>query len=163
MGSYCKLPQDSPLSVLAGVPAVIPAWDTPESVLTVEICNSDKPFIPIAMRQHILGPYPLDRNLLSQGIPPDDRTTADKRIFGPVEGTPLPLGAVPRGTPPGRGEQLHHRARWAPQHHRRRRSASMSTQAKDFPPIAPCSMSRCRANFHHRHPLGPERHWSAIS
>src|SRR6185437_5703514 len=27
------------------------------------------------------------------------------RIFGPVEGTPLPPGAVPRGTPPGpRGE-----------------------------------------------------------
>src|SRR6202000_3505741 len=67
----------------------------------------------------------------------DDRTTADKRIFGPVEGTPLPLGAVPRGTPPGpRGATpppgtLGAAAPPAPS------SASMSTQAKDFPPIAP--------------------------
>ena len=68
---------------------------------TVEICNSDKPYMPLAMRQHVLGPYPLDPNLLAQGIPPDDRVTANDRIFGPVEGTPLPPGAVPRGTPAG--------------------------------------------------------------
>src|ERR1700749_3690004 len=52
-------------------------------------------------RQHVLGLAPVDPNLLAQGIPPDDRVTADKRIFGPVEGTPLPLGAIPRGTPAG--------------------------------------------------------------
>ena len=35
------------------------------------------------------------------GIPPDDRVNFNReRIFGPVEGTPLPPGAVPRGTPP---------------------------------------------------------------
>ena len=72
---------------------------------TVEICNSDKPFMPLAMRQHTLGPYPLDPNLLAQGVPPDDRITGNDRIFGPVGGTPLPPGAVPRGTPAGpRGE-----------------------------------------------------------
>jgi phospholipid/cholesterol/gamma-HCH transport system substrate-binding protein len=135
-GLYCKLPQDSPLSVRGA--RNYPCMGHPgKRAPTVEICNSDKPFIPIAMRQHILGPYPLDPNLLSQGIPPDDRTTADKRIFGPVEGTPLPLGAVPRGTPPGpRGATpppgtLGAAAPPAPS------SASMSTQAKDFPPIAP--------------------------
>jgi phospholipid/cholesterol/gamma-HCH transport system substrate-binding protein len=135
-GLYCKLPQDSPLSVRGA--RNYPCMGHPgKRAPTVEICNSDKPFIPIAMRQHILGPYPLDPNLLAQGIPPDDRTTADKRIFGPVEGTPLPLGAVPRGTPPGpRGATpppgtLGAAAPPAPS------SASMSTQAKDFPPIAP--------------------------
>src|ERR1700742_242199 len=135
-GLYCKLPQDSPLSVRGA--RNYPCMGHPgKRAPTVEICNSDKPFIPIAMRQHILGPYPLDPNLLSQGIPPDDRTTADKRTFGPVEGTPLPLGAVPRGTPPGpRGATpppgtLGAAAPPAPS------SASMSTQAKDFPPIAP--------------------------
>ncbi|MGH3581104.1 MAG: MCE family protein, partial [Mycobacterium sp.] len=34
------------------------------------------------------------------GVPLDDRVTADERIFAPVEGTPLPPGAVPAGTPP---------------------------------------------------------------
>ena len=99
-GLYCKLPQDSPLSVRGA--RNYPCMGHPgKRAPTVEICNSDKPFIPLAMRQHVLGPYPLDPNLLAQGIPPDDRVTADKRIFGPVEGTPLPPGAVPRGTPPG--------------------------------------------------------------
>src|ERR1700743_353267 len=99
-GLYCKLPQDSPLSVRGA--RNYPCMDKPgKRAPTVEICKSDKPFMPLAMRQHVLGPYPLDPNLLAQGIPPDDRATADKRIFGPVEGTPLPLGAIPRGTPAG--------------------------------------------------------------
>jgi phospholipid/cholesterol/gamma-HCH transport system substrate-binding protein len=55
----------------------------------------------LAMRQHALGPYPLDPNLIAQGIPPDDRVTFGDNIFGPVEGTPLPPGAVPSGSPPG--------------------------------------------------------------
>jgi phospholipid/cholesterol/gamma-HCH transport system substrate-binding protein len=56
------------------------------------------------MRQHVFGTYPLDPNLIAQGIPPDDRVNWNReRIFGPVEGTPLPPGAVPRGTPPSAG------------------------------------------------------------
>src|ERR1700752_4285026 len=103
---------------------------------TVEICKSDKPYMPLAMRQHVLGPSPLDPNLLSQGIPPDDRTTSDKRIFGPLEGTPLPRGAVPRGPPPGPG------GTYGPRGHGYAAppvpsSAGMSTQSADFPPIAP--------------------------
>ena len=103
-GLYCKLPQDSPLSVRGA--RNYPCQGHPgKRAPTVEICNSDQPYMPLAMRQHVLGPSPLDPNLLSQGIPPDDRVTANDRIFGPIEGTPLPAGAVPRGTPPGpRGE-----------------------------------------------------------
>jgi phospholipid/cholesterol/gamma-HCH transport system substrate-binding protein len=135
-GMYCKLPQDSPLAVRGA--RNYPCMGHPgKRAPTVEICNSDKPYMPLAMRQHILGPTPLDPNLIAQGIPPDDRVTADKRIFGPVEGTPLPPGAVPRGTPAGpRGATPPPGTRGAavppvPS------SANMSTQAADFPPIAP--------------------------
>jgi phospholipid/cholesterol/gamma-HCH transport system substrate-binding protein len=135
-GMYCKLPQDSPLAVRGA--RNYPCMGHPgKRAPTVEICNSDKPYMPLAMRQHVLGPSPLDPNLLAQGIPPDDRTTFNKRIFGPVEGTPLPLGAVPRGTPAGpRGANpppgtLGAAVPPVPS------SANMSTQAADFPPIAP--------------------------
>jgi phospholipid/cholesterol/gamma-HCH transport system substrate-binding protein len=135
-GLYCKLPQDSPLAVRGA--RNYPCMDKPgKRAPTVEICKSDKPFMPLAMRQHTLGPSPLDPNLLSQGVPPDDRVTVNDRIFGPVEGTPLPPGAVPRGTPPGpRGANpppgtLGAAAPPVPS------SATMSTQAGDFPPIAP--------------------------
>jgi hypothetical protein len=67
---------------------------------TVEICNSDKPFEPLAMRQHIFGTAPLDPNLLAQGIPPDDRVGFYRdRIFGPMEGTPRPPGPLPPAGP----------------------------------------------------------------
>ena len=52
------------------------------------------------MRQHCLGPYPIDPNLISQGIPPDDRVDFNDRIYAPVEGTPMPPGVGPAGTPP---------------------------------------------------------------
>ena len=96
---YCKLPQDSPIAV-RGV-RNNPCMGHPgKRAPTVEICNSDKPYEPLAMRQHALGPYPLDPNLISQGVPPDDRVTVPDRTFGPVEGTPLPPGAAPLPGPP---------------------------------------------------------------
>jgi phospholipid/cholesterol/gamma-HCH transport system substrate-binding protein len=135
-GLYCKLPQDSPLAVRGA--RNYPCMGHPgKRAPTVEICNSDKPFQPIAMRQHTLGPYPLDPNLIAQGIPPDDRVTADKRLFGPTQGTPLPPGAVPRGAPAGpRGANpppgtLGAAVPPVPS------SGVMSTQAGDFPSIAP--------------------------
>jgi len=98
-GLYCKLPQDSPIAV-RGV-RNNPCMGNPgKRAPTVEICDSDKPFEPLAMRQHVLGPYPFDPNLVSQGVPPDDRTNFQERIFAPPEGTPLPPGAAPAGTPP---------------------------------------------------------------
>ena len=102
-GLYCKLPQDSPIAVRGA--RNYPCMGQPgKRAPTVEICESDKPFQPLAMRQHAFGTYPLDPNLIAQGIPPDDRVNWNReRIFGPVEGTPLPPGAVPRGTAPSAG------------------------------------------------------------
>ncbi|OBG13318.1 virulence factor Mce [Mycolicibacterium celeriflavum] len=100
-GLYCKLPQDSPIVVRGARNA--PCMGVPgKRAPTVEICYSDKPYEPLAMRQHTLGPYPIDPNLIAQGVLPDDRVRADEHLFAPVEGTPLPPGAVPRGpVPPG--------------------------------------------------------------
>jgi phospholipid/cholesterol/gamma-HCH transport system substrate-binding protein len=98
-GLYCKLPQDSPIAVRGA--RNYPCQGHPgKRAPTVAECDSDKPYAPLAMRQHILGPSPLDPNLLSQGVPPDDRTTFSKHEFAPLGGTPLPPGAQPRGTPP---------------------------------------------------------------
>jgi phospholipid/cholesterol/gamma-HCH transport system substrate-binding protein len=152
-GLYCKLPQDSPLSVRGA--RNYPCMGHPgKRAPTVEICNSDKPYMPLAMRQHVLGPSPIDPNLLAQGIPPDDRATADKRIFGPIEGTPLPLGAIPRGTPaeprgayppPG---TLGAATPPVPS------ATNMSTRAGDFPPIAPLDVAPPPAM--HRPPAPPK-------
>jgi hypothetical protein len=68
---------------------------------TVELCNDPKGYQPLAIRQHVLGPYPIDPNLISQGVPVDDRVDYQDRIYAPLEGTPLPPGAAPAGTPPG--------------------------------------------------------------
>jgi virulence factor Mce-like protein len=99
-GLYCKLPKDSPIGVRGA--RNYPCMGHPgKRAPTVEICDSEKPFMPLAQRQHVFGTYPLDPNLISQGIAPDDRVNWNRdKIFGPVEGTPLPPGAVPRGTPP---------------------------------------------------------------
>ena len=97
-GLYCKLPQDSPIAVRGA--RNYPCMGQPgKRAPTVEICESDKPFEPLAMRQHALGPYPFDPNLLSQGIPPDDRVTFGDHIFGPVDGTQGPVGPAPAGGP----------------------------------------------------------------
>jgi virulence factor Mce-like protein len=104
-GIYCKLPQDSPIAVrgLRNFPCIRkPGKRAP----TVQICNSDKPFVPLAMRQHATGPYPIDPSLIAQGIPIDDRTTLTDDIHAPIGGTPLPPGAVPAGTMPNAGPPI---------------------------------------------------------
>jgi phospholipid/cholesterol/gamma-HCH transport system substrate-binding protein len=98
-GLYCKLPQDSPIAVRGA--RNYPCMGQPgKRAPTVELCNDPKGFQPLAMRQHTLGPYPIDPNLIAQGVPPDDRVDFGDRIFAPVEGTPMPPGAVAGGTPP---------------------------------------------------------------
>ena len=87
-------------------PATSRAWVCPASARRrCEKCDSDKPYKPLAMRQHALGPYPFDPNLIAQGIPPDDRVTANENIFAPVEGTPPPAwggySTPPAPGPPG--------------------------------------------------------------
>jgi virulence factor Mce-like protein len=98
---YCKLPQDSPIAVRGA--RNYPCMGHPgKRAPTVEICNSDEPYQPLAMRQHALGPYPLDPNLIAQGIPPDDRVTFGDHIFAPEEGTPMPPGGpAPPASPSG--------------------------------------------------------------
>jgi phospholipid/cholesterol/gamma-HCH transport system substrate-binding protein len=97
-GLYCKLPQDSPIAVRGA--RNYPCMGHPgKRAPTVQICESDQPFMPLAQRQHALGPYPLDPNLISQGIPPDNRVNPDANIYGPIEGTPLPPGAAPPAEP----------------------------------------------------------------
>ena len=98
-GLYCKLPQDSPISVrgVRNFPCIRhPGKRAP----TVAICNSDKPFVPLAMRQHATGAAPFDPSLIAQGSAIDTTADLGDTLYAPVEGTPLPPGAVPGGTPP---------------------------------------------------------------
>jgi phospholipid/cholesterol/gamma-HCH transport system substrate-binding protein len=98
-GLYCKLPQDSPIGVRGA--RNYPCMGHPgKRAPTVELCNDPEGYKPLAMRPHSLGPLPFDPNLIAQGIPLDDRMDFNERIHAPVEGTPLPPGAVPAGTPP---------------------------------------------------------------
>src|SRR5215212_4377271 len=93
-GLYCKLPQDSPIGVRGA--RNYPCMGHPgKRAPTVEICESEKPFEPLAVRQHVLGPYPIDPSLIAQGVPPDDRVDFGDHIFGPIEGTPMPPAAPP--------------------------------------------------------------------
>jgi hypothetical protein len=97
-GLYCKLPQDSPIAVRGA--RNYPCMGHPgKRAPTVELCNDPKGFQPLAMRQHALGPYPIDPNLIAQGVPVDDRVDFGDRIYAPVEGTPMPPGAMPGGMP----------------------------------------------------------------
>lgn len=99
-GLYCKLPQDSPLNVRGA--RNYPCMAFPgKRAPTVELCNDPKGYQPLAIRQHTLGPYPFDPNLIAQGVPMDDRADGNDRLYAPVEGTPLPPGAAPAGTAPG--------------------------------------------------------------
>ncbi|WP_166902875.1 MCE family protein [Mycobacterium sp. DL440] len=101
-GLYCKLPQDSPISVRGA--RNYPCMGQPgKRAPTVQMCESDQPFMPLAMRPHALGPGPIDPNLLAQGVAPDSRAETDQNTFGPLEGTPLPppAGASPGVAPSG--------------------------------------------------------------
>ena len=98
-GLYCKLPQDSPLAVRGA--RNLPCMEKPgKRAPTVELCASDQPYEPLAMRQHALGPMPIDPNLLAQGIPPDDRVDSNERLYAPPEGTPMPLQSPAPTAPP---------------------------------------------------------------
>ncbi|WP_299561602.1 MCE family protein [uncultured Mycolicibacterium sp.] len=90
---YCKLPQDSPIAVRGA--RNYPCMEHPgKRAPTVELCNDPVGFQPLAQRQHALGPYPFDPNLVGQGVPIDSRAALDDNTFGPIEGTPLPPGVT---------------------------------------------------------------------
>ncbi|AFM16708.1 virulence factor Mce family protein [Mycolicibacterium chubuense NBB4] len=98
-GLYCKLPQDSAIAVRGA--RNFPCMDKPGKYApTVEICKSDKPFQPLAAREHATGPYTFDPNLVSQGVPPDSRVGENDTIYGPAQGTPRPpLTPAPTAPP----------------------------------------------------------------
>jgi hypothetical protein len=93
-GLYCKLPQDAPMAVRGA--RNYPCMGHPgKRAPTIELCDDPTGFVPLAQRQHVLGPYPIDPNLVSQGVPPDGRLDPSADIYGPVDGTPRPPGAGP--------------------------------------------------------------------
>lgn len=96
---YCKLPQDSPIGVRGA--RNYPCMDHPgKRAPTVELCDDPNGYQPLAQRQHALGPYPIDPNLISQGVKPDSRVRPDENIYGPLEGSPLPAGVADRPQAP---------------------------------------------------------------
>ncbi|WP_445166249.1 MCE family protein [Mycolicibacterium sp. Dal123E01] len=95
---YCKLPQDSPVAVRGA--RNYPCMEHEgKRAPTVELCNDPNGFQPLAQRQHVTGPYPIDPGLVAQGVPIDSRALPDANIYGPLQGTPLPPGVS--GPPPG--------------------------------------------------------------
>jgi len=105
-GLYCKLPQDSPIAVRGArnYPCI---GHSGKRAPTVQLCDDPRGFVPLAQRQHSLGPYPIDPNLVAQGIPVDDRVNPDANIYGPVDGTPLPPLMLPPAAPAlGRAEPV---------------------------------------------------------
>ena len=97
-GLYCKLPQDSPIAVRGA--RNFPCMEHPgKRAPTVELCNDPKGFQPLTMRQHTIGPYPLDPNLIAQGVPIDGRALPNQLTFG-RDGTPPPPIAAPPGAEP---------------------------------------------------------------
>ncbi|HEU4361677.1 MAG TPA: MlaD family protein [Mycobacterium sp.] len=144
-GLYCKLPQDSPILVRGA--RNYPCLGHPgKRAPTVEICNSDKPFEPLAMKQHWTGPYPLDPNLIAQGLPPDNRMgfglgERAPGIYGPREGTPLPPGPGPGNAalappPPGPGPGNAAQAAPPPP------AQAAPPPGPDVPTVAPSSFGR---------------------
>ncbi|OMC31200.1 virulence factor Mce [Mycobacterium sp. GA-1841] len=98
-GLYCKLPQDAPIAVRGA--RNYPCMGHPgKRAPTVEECDSDKPFEPLAQRQHALGPHPFDPNLVGQGVPPDWRIAQNDHLDGPAEGTLVLPGQGPPSPPP---------------------------------------------------------------
>ena len=56
-GLYCKLPQDSPIVVRGA--RNYPCMEHPgKRAPTVQLCDSDKPYVPLAMRQHVVRAQP---------------------------------------------------------------------------------------------------------
>lgn len=96
---YCKLPQDSPIAVRGA--RNYPCMDHPgKRAPTVELCDDPNGYQPLAQRQHALGPYPIDPNLIAQGVKPDSRVRPDDNIYGPIEGSGLPPGVAERPQAP---------------------------------------------------------------
>ncbi|MBH0118985.1 virulence factor Mce, partial [Rhodococcus sp. CX] len=98
---YCKLPQNSQIAVRGA--RNIPCANNPDKrAATAELCNSDREFVPLAIEQPVVGPYPYDPNLEAQGLPQDSRYNPDGSLVAPEVGLPpIPSarGAVSESEP----------------------------------------------------------------
>lgn len=96
-GLYCKLPQDAPIAVRGA--RNYPCMAHPgKRAPTVQLCDSERPFEPVVQRQHALGPFPIDPNLIGQGVPPDWRVDQNDHLYAPPDGTPPPTQDTPAPT-----------------------------------------------------------------
>ena len=146
-GLYCKLPQDSPIAVRGA--RNYPCMGHPgKRAPTVEICNSDKPFEPLAMRQHIFG--------TSRWIP-----TCSRRASRPTTGSAsTATGSSDRWRErPGLRDRFHPQDRFRRREHR----PAPQTQHRRRRPTHP---KRCHRGYRpsrrltfptlHRLPPGPQ-------
>ncbi|MEV0709456.1 MlaD family protein [Nocardia aurea] len=96
---YCKLPQDSQIAVRGA--RNIPCAAVPgKRAATAAMCNSDEQFVPLATDQPLLGPYPTDPNLESQGVPPDSRRVPAENQSAPPAAPAIPGPSIPGLTIP---------------------------------------------------------------
>jgi phospholipid/cholesterol/gamma-HCH transport system substrate-binding protein len=87
-GLYCKLPQDSPVSVRGA--RNFPCIEKPgKRAPTAAMCKSDENFVPLANEEPVTGNYPRDPSLEAQGVAPDNR------IPPPGAPAPVPTSVVP--------------------------------------------------------------------
>jgi phospholipid/cholesterol/gamma-HCH transport system substrate-binding protein len=108
---YCKLPQDSPIAVRGA--RNLPCMGHPgKRAPTVDICDSDQEYMPLAQREHAVGPYPFDPSLAAQGYRQDDRANPpnwnvylDPQNYHPGPMPPPPAGAPPQGPAPPSPDQ----------------------------------------------------------
>ncbi|MBH0781120.1 MCE family protein [Nocardia bovistercoris] len=104
-GLYCKLPQDSGIAVRGA--RNIPCAAVPgKRAATAEECNSDKQFEPVATDQPLIGPYPRDPGLESQGVPPDARPVPSASTGGSSPGTATPASFGAANYDPRTGNYL---------------------------------------------------------
>ncbi len=93
---YCKLPQDSQIAVRGS--RNIPCQNNPgKRAATAELCNSEEQFVPLATEQPLIGPYPADPGLESQGVPSDSRPFPNPDGGAPV--APAATGPAVGSTP----------------------------------------------------------------
>ncbi len=78
---------------------------------TVELCDDPKGYLPTGdAATHARAVTSSTRIWSRKGVPPDDRVDFNDRIYAPIEGTPLPPGAVPGGNATDRTGSHWHRS-----------------------------------------------------
>ncbi|MFZ2174032.1 MAG: MlaD family protein [Rhodococcus sp. (in: high G+C Gram-positive bacteria)] len=89
-GLYCKLPQDSPISVRGA--RNYPCMGVPgKRAPTVEMCRGDEDFRPVATGQPPIGTNPPDPSLSEQGVVPDPYPSPNQFPPGDFQAPQIPV------------------------------------------------------------------------